>query len=256
MTLVCVAGATGWIGKPLCLAIQNSGDLKLAAALARSGSADRFGDVAVSTTIEDALRAPSDVFVDFTHPDAVKRHTLLALTAKRHVVIGTSGLTDADFAAIDAAARDANLGVVAVGNFAISAVLLQRFAVEAAKHLRTWEIVDYASDAKADAPSGTARELAWRLSQVSAPDITVPVERTIGARDSRGATLHGSQVHSIRLPGHTIGVDVRFGATGERLTIAYDGGVEPDPYIAGTLLAIRCVADVRGLVRGLDSLLS
>jgi 4-hydroxy-tetrahydrodipicolinate reductase len=255
MIRICVAGATGWVGRPLCLAIQKSDGLTLAAAFARRESADAVGDIRVSTTIEDALRPPSEVFVDFTHPDAVKRHTLLALAAKRHVVLGTSGLADADFAEIDASARAAQRGVVAVGNFALSAVLLQRFAAEAAKHLRSWEIVDYATDAKVDAPSGTARELAWRLSQVAVPEVTVPVDRTIGARDSRGATLSRSQVHSIRLPGYTIGVEVRFGATGERLTMTYDGGVEPDPYIAGTLLAIRRVAKVQGLVRGLDALL-
>lgn len=251
---VCVAGATGWVGRPLCLAIQRSEDLQLAAAVARR-SGEPIGGIPLSPTVAGALRVPSDVFVDFTQPDAVKSHVLLALAAKRHVVIGTSGLTDTDLAEIDAAARAADTGVVAVGNFAMSAVLLQRFAVEAAKHLPSWEILDFASDAKADAPSGTARELAWRLSQVSAPEIKIPIEGTVGARESRGTTLNGNQVHSVRLPGYTIGVDVRFGGTGERLTLAYEGGVEAEPYIAGTLLAIRRVADVRGVVRGLDRFL-
>jgi 4-hydroxy-tetrahydrodipicolinate reductase len=252
---VCVAGATGWVGRPLCLVIQTSDDLRLVAAVAPSRAGERLRDISISGSVEEALRIPSDVFVDFTHPKVAKTHVLLALAAKRHVVIGTSGLTDSDFEEIDSAARSTGLGAVAVGNFAMSAVLLQRFATEAAKHLRSWEIVDYASDAKVDAPSGTARELAWRLAQVAAPQTTVPIDETVGARESRGTTLNGSQVHSVRLPGYTIGVEVRFGGTGERLTIAYEGGVEADPYIAGTLLAIRRVSDVRGLVRGLDSFL-
>jgi 4-hydroxy-tetrahydrodipicolinate reductase len=252
---VCVAGATGWVGRPLCLAIQERDDLRLAAAVARRRSGERLGEVALSPTVEEALQVPSDVFVDFTTAQAVRSHVLHAIGAKRHVVIGTSGLTDTDFAEIDAAARAADLGVVAVGNFAMSAVLLQRFGVEAAKHLPSWEILDYASDAKVDAPSGTARELAWRLSQVSAPQVKIPIDKTVGARESRGTTLNGSQVHSVRLPGYTIGVEVRFGGTGERLTIAYEGGAEAEPYIAGTLLAIRRVADVRGVVRGLDRFL-
>jgi 4-hydroxy-tetrahydrodipicolinate reductase len=252
--LVCVAGATGWVGRPLCLAIQKSDDLRLSAAVARR-SGERIGEMVVGRSVEEALRIPSDVFVDFTQPDAVKAHVHLALSGRRHVVIGTSGLTEADFDEIDAAARSAGLGVVAVGNFAMSAVLLQRFAAEAARHLRSWEIVDYASDAKLDAPSGTARELAWRLAQVGGPQTSVPIDKTVGVRESRGTTLDGSQVHSVRLPGYTIGVEVRFGGTGERLTIGYEGGVEADPYIAGTLLAIRRVADVRGVVRGLDPFL-
>ncbi|HYN08999.1 MAG TPA: 4-hydroxy-tetrahydrodipicolinate reductase [Vicinamibacterales bacterium] len=255
MIHVSVAGATGWVGRPLCLAIQNCDDLRLAAAVARSRSGERVGDISISGSVEEALRIPSDVFVDFTHPDAAKAHALMALSAKRHVVIGTSGLTDQDFEEIGSVALARGLGVVAVGNFALSAVLLQRFAAEAAKHLLSWEIVDYASDAKVDAPSGTARELAWRLAQVSAPETTVPIDQTVGARESRGTTLNGSQVHSVRLPGYTIGVEVRFGGTGERLTIACEGGVEADPYIVGTLLAIRRVAEVRGLLRGLDPFL-
>ena len=81
------------------------------------------------------------------------------------------------------------------------------------------------------------------------------MEETVGAVDARGADIDGSRVHSIRLPGHTIGLEVRFGQSDERLTIAYDGGTGAGPYIAGTLLAIRRVGSVTGLVRGLDRLL-
>lgn len=87
------------------------------------------------------------------------------------------------------------------------------------------------------------------------PETQIPVDETIGRPDARGADIDGSRVHSLRLPGYTIGLEVRFGQPNERLTIAYDGGTEAEPYVAGTLLAIRRVSGLRGLVRGLDQFL-
>jgi 4-hydroxy-tetrahydrodipicolinate reductase len=156
---------------------------------------------------------------------------------------------------VDTAARQAGVGVVAVGNFAITAALLQRFAVEAAKHLSSWEIIDSAYAGKVDAPSGTARELAWKLSQVRKPDVEVPDEQVVGDAVARGAAVNDSRIHSVRLPGYTIGIEIRFGQEDERLTISYDGGTGAKPYVAGTLLAIRRVHELTGLVRGMDSLL-
>jgi 4-hydroxy-tetrahydrodipicolinate reductase len=134
-------------------------------------------------------------------------------------------------------------------------MLLQRFACEAAKYLSHWEIIDYASDAKKDAPSGTARELAFRLSEIRKPEITYPISETIGERDSRGSTLNGSQVHSIRLPSYVISVETIFGAKDERLTIRHDAGSGAEPYIQGTFLAIREVRNHIGLIRGLDRIM-
>ncbi len=255
MIRVCVAGITGWVGAPLATAIQESGDLELVAGISRRARGERAGDLVISGSVEEALRTPSDVFVDFTSAAAVKANVLAAIERERHVVIGSSGLTSEDFAEIDSAARVKNVGVIAVGNFAITAALLQRFAVQAAKYLPSWEIIDYAYAGKTDAPSGTARELAWRLSEVRAPEIEVPVDEVKGAGESRGATINGSQIHSVRLPGYTIGVEVRFGRADERLTIHYDGGPGAAPYIAGTLLAIRRAREITGLARGLDRIL-
>ncbi|HVR38781.1 MAG TPA: dihydrodipicolinate reductase C-terminal domain-containing protein [Thermoanaerobaculia bacterium] len=245
MIRVCIAGITGWIGKPLAEAIRTSDDLELVAGASRT----------LGTSVEDALTIPSDVFVDYTSATAVKANVLAAIAARRHVVVGSSGLSDSDYAGIDAAARANDVGVIAVGNFAISAALLQRFAAEAAKHMPSWEIIDSAHDAKVDAPSGTARELAWRLSQVGAPQVSVPLDQTFGPREARGATVSGSQIHSIRLPGHTIALEILFGREDERLSIRYEGGVGAQPYISGTLLAIRRVQEFRGVVRGMDALI-
>ena len=93
----------------------------------------------ISGSVEEALRIPSDVFVDYTSAQSVKANVLEAIESGRHVVIGSSGLADADFADIDRAASQRGVGVVAVGNFAIAAALLQRFAAEAAPHFPAWD---------------------------------------------------------------------------------------------------------------------
>lgn len=259
---VCIAGATGWVGKPLCIAIAQAYDLSLVGAVSRSHAGrnlrevvDAGVDLTISGSVAEALATPTDVLVDFTNADIVKTNVLTAINRGVHVVIGSSGLTEEDFAEIHQAALAKKVGVIAAGNFALTAVLLQRFACEAAKYLSHWEIIDYASDTKTDAPSGTARELAFRLSEVKNPEITHPIENTIGIRESRGATLNGTQVHSIRLPGFVISVEAIFGAPDERLTIRHDAGSGAGPYIQGTLLAIRKVRNHVGLVRGLDKIL-
>ncbi|HLM55203.1 MAG TPA: 4-hydroxy-tetrahydrodipicolinate reductase [Pyrinomonadaceae bacterium] len=260
---VCIAGATGWVGKPLCLAVSAADDLTLVGAVSRTHKGRGLKDVVegpdlnvrVSGSVAEALDAPTDVLVDYTKADVVKANVLEAIRRGVHVVVGTSGLTDEDFVEIDGAASEHGVGVIAAGNFAVTAVLLQRFACEAARLLSQWEIIDYASDSKPDAPSGTARELAFRLSEVKRPEPTRPVEQTVGERESRGATLNGVQVHSVRLPGYVIGVEAIFGAKDERLSIRHDAGAGAGPYIQGTLLAIRKVSERVGLVRGLDKIL-
>jgi len=260
---VCIAGATGWVGKPLCEAVSEAVDLALVGAVSRSYAgqplknaiADLTAEVIVSASVTEALDTPTDVLVDYTKADVVKANVMMAIRKGVSVVIGSSGLTDADFGEINIAALDNKVGVIAAGNFAITAVLLQRFACEAAKYLSHWEIVDYASDTKQDAPSGTTRELAFRLSEINTPQVTHSIEKTIGAKESRGTTLNGSQIHSIRLPGYVISVEAIFGGKDERLTIRHDAGNGAEPYIHGTLLAIREVKNHRGLIRGLDKIM-
>src|SRR6267142_4163305 len=223
---ICIAGATGWVGKPLCLAVSDTDDLRLVGAVSPTHKGRKLKDaipesnldLTVSGSVAEALDTPTDVLVDYTKADVVKANVMTAIRKGVHVVIGSSGLTDEDFTEINHAALELKVGVIAAGNFAITAVLLQRFACEAAKYLSHLEFIDYASDTKADAPSGTARELAFRLSEIRRPEVTHPISETIGERESRGTTLNGSQIHSIRLPGYVIGVAAIFGAQDERLT--------------------------------------
>jgi 4-hydroxy-tetrahydrodipicolinate reductase len=210
--------------------------------------------VAVSGQIADAL-AGADVLVDFTEAAATKQHALLAVERNVHVVIGTSGLSAADFVEIDRAARAAGVGVVAAGNFSLTAAMAQAGALLAARFLPQREIIDYASAAKPDAPSGTARELAERLAAVATHQYVVAVDETTGHPEARGAQIAGTPVHSLRLPSFVVSTEVVFAQPDERLSIRHDAGSSPAPYVAGTLLAIRAVRHIVGVVRGLDTLL-
>jgi 4-hydroxy-tetrahydrodipicolinate reductase len=248
-TRVCVAGITGWTGSAIATAIDGADDLDLVAGVSRSGDGT-YASVAEALDVVTA-----DVVVDFTHASAVKHNVLAALDRGVAVVVGSSGLSAADYDEIDARAIEQNVGVIAAGNFSLTAALLLRSAVDAARHLAAWEIVDYASAGKSDAPSGTARELAERLGEVRAPAGAVPVDEVVGDRAARGAAVGGSQVHSLRLPSFDVSTEIIFAASGERLSIRHDAGETPAPYVAGTLLAIRAVRGRVGLTRGLDRLL-
>ncbi len=260
---VCLAGATGWAGSELARSIAGAADLALVAAVSRTHAGRTLGEVLdeprltcpVYASAADALADPCDVFVEYTKPDSARSNILTALERGAHVVVGTSGLGDADFGEIDDVATRRQRGVLACGNFALTVVLLQRFAEVAARLIPQWEIIDYAHDDKVDAPSGTARELAARLSKIRAPEPTVPVHRTVGQKEARGATLAGSQVHSVRLPGYVISAEIIFGMPDQKLTIRHDSGSSARPYVDGALLAIRRVSTLVGLHRGLDTVL-
>ena len=254
---VCIAGATGWAGKPLTEAILKASDLELVAAVSRSQKGERFAgsDVIISATVEEALKAPVDVFVDYTRPEVVKEHVLTAIRKKIAVVIGTSGLLEEDFADIDREARQNKVGVIAGGNFSITAILLEHFAKQAARYLSHWEILDLASSLKPDAPSGVSRQIAARLAEVQKPQIDYPVEKTIGRPESRGTNYYGTQIHSVRLPGYVIQLEIIFSEAEERLVLRHEAGTGAEPYTKGALLAIRKVKEQIGLTRGLDHLL-
>jgi 4-hydroxy-tetrahydrodipicolinate reductase len=245
VTRVCIAGVTGWTGRAVAEAVERADDLELVAGVARSG--------ADHASVAGALEAvPADVVVDYTSAAAVRENVLAALDRGVGVVVGSSGLTAADYEEIDARARAAGVAVIAAGNFSLLAALLLRSAAEIARKVPAWEVLDYASAGKPDVPSGTARELAERL---GAARLGRPLDELVGPREARGATVAGTQVHSVRLPSFVVSTEVVFGAPGERLSLRHDAGETPAPYVAGTLLAIRAVPGRVGLTRGLDSLL-
>ncbi|MEX2629612.1 MAG: 4-hydroxy-tetrahydrodipicolinate reductase [Tistlia sp.] len=264
MTRICLAGATGWTGRAVAAAALDAEDVTLVGAVARRSAGQDLGEalgrapagLEIAASVEAALAAAeADVLVDYTHPSAVKDHALTALARGVSVVVGTSGLIAEDYAELDAAARAAGRGVLASGNFAITAALLSHFALIAARFIEHFEVIDYAKAAKPDAPSGTARELAERLGEVRRPRLDHPIEQTIGPKELRGGSINGVQVHSVRLPSYTASVDALFTVPGARLKLTHDAGTDASVYAQGTLLGARRVGGFVGLKRGLDQLL-
>lgn len=264
MTLrVCLAGATGWAGAALAHGIALSDDLELVAGVSRQNEGRSLGDVLgipglrtpLFGSAERALAMPCDVFVEYTKPEVAKGNVAEAIKHGAHVVIGTSGLSEEDIQEIDKLARAEGVGVLAIGNFSLASLVMQKCAELAARHLTRWEIIDYAGEGKPDSPSGTGRELANRLAKIRSPNVLIPIDQTQGPRGARGATLEGIQVHSVRLPGYVLSVEAVFGDLDQRVTVRFDSGSSAECYVKGALLAIRRAPSFVGLARGLDSII-
>jgi 4-hydroxy-tetrahydrodipicolinate reductase len=260
---VCLAGATGWAGSALAKAVHAAGDMALVGGVSRTHAGKQLGNVlkdsgislTLSATAAEALKSDCDVFVEYTKPEIAVQNILQALEAGAHVVVGTSGLTENDFRRIGETATAKDLGVLAAGNFAMTAVLLQKFAETAARFIPNCEIFDYAHAGKSDVPSGTVRELAYRIGQVRQSTLEVPPEKLQGPPESRGARLNGTQVHAVRLPGYVISAEAIFGLPDQKLILRHEAGAGAEPYVEGAMLAIRKVGTFTGLRRGLDSVM-
>ncbi len=221
MIRVAVAGAAGRMGQAVCAAVEGASDMQL------GGRADP----ALGTPLAEVL-ARADVLVDFTQPDTALENALAALGAGVHVVIGTTGF---DPAPLEPAAREAGRNVLLAPNFAIGAVLMMRFAAEAARHMAKAEIVELHHDHKLDAPSGTAKRTAELIAAA-----TGGVEPPI---------------HSVRLPGLVAHQEVILGDLAQTLTIRHDT-IGRESFMPGVLLAVRHVGELpEPLTVGLDSLL-
>lgn len=263
MINVCLAGITGWTGQAVGAAINEASDMVLTCGVSRSSAGRSLADTtglevagSVFATVAAAIAgADVDVVVDYTSATSVRENARAAVEGGAHAVIGSSGLTALDYEELDQLAHDRGVGVIAAGNFSVMAAVLGRAAATAAQVLDHWEIIDYAGVAKADVPSGTARELAEALSSVRAPAGAVPLADLHGPPEARGADVAGTRVHSVRLPSFVVTTEIVFGGAGERLVMRHDPGSDPAPYVGGTLLAVRKVADAPGLRRGLGALL-
>jgi 4-hydroxy-tetrahydrodipicolinate reductase len=260
---VCVAGVTGWTGQCVARAIIETEEFELVSGIARKDAGRDIGEALgaaklgrlISSNVEDALDEPVDVFVEYTSASSAKQNVMAAIEKKVNVVIGSSGLTASDYEEIEKAASARGVGVISAGNFSITAALAKRFALMAAEHLPQWEIIDYASSSKPDVPSGTTQELAEEIGKVRENRQGVAIDRLHGPKEARGAQIAKTPVHSVRLPSFVISFETIFGLPNERLTIRHDAGSGAEPYVQGTLLAIRKVVASKGLIRGLDNLL-
>lgn len=254
---VCIAGVTGWTGSALAEAVMGAPDLTLTSGVSRSSAGVELANGApVFADVAAALAGPIfDVLVDYTDPGVAAAHATAAIGHGRHVVIGTSGVSDAEFDRIDDLARRAGVGVVTAGNFSPLAAMLAVVATSIARFAPHREIVEYGSAGKSDAPGTTARDVARRMEAVPVPDLAVEVEATVGDPAARGSRHHGVQIHSVRLPSYTASVDVVLSAQNERLVVRYEPGSGTEPYVNGTLIAVREVSRLTGLRRGIEDFL-
>jgi 4-hydroxy-tetrahydrodipicolinate reductase len=240
-----VLGSKGRMGSEVCRAVQAADDLTLVAA------------VDVDDDIKALAGAGAQVVVDFTHPDAVLGNVEWCIGQGIHVVVGTTGFDGDRIARVGKWLDDTpGVGVVIAPNFSIGAVLMMSFAVQAAPHFASVEIIELHHAKKADAPSGTARLTAERIAAARdlansepAPDAT-----TSALPGARGASVDAIPIHSVRLEGLVAHQEVLLGGHGETLTIRHDS-LDRASFMPGVLLAVRRVGDRPGLTLGLEALL-
>lgn len=240
---VAVVGAAGKMGAATCAAVADDPGMTLVA------QADLGDDLASLLSESEA-----DVLVDFTHPDAVMDTIRTAVAAGVHCVVGTTGFTDARLDSVrEWLDSRPGVGVLVAPNFSLGAVLMMRFAEQAAPFFDSVEIVELHHPGKADAPSGTAARTARRVAAARrdagcgpAPDATA--EALEGAR---GADVERVPVHSVRLAGLVAHQEVLLGGSGEILTIRHDS-LDRSSFMPGVLLGVRWVCDNSGLTLGIE----
>jgi 4-hydroxy-tetrahydrodipicolinate reductase len=240
-----VLGARGRVGREMCRAIEAADGLELVAA------------VDVDDSIEELVRANAEIAVHFTHPDVVMDQVAYSIRHGIHAVVGTTGFTDERLSTIrDQLGDNPTTGVLVAPNFSVGAVLMMRFAADAARFFESVEIVEMHHPDKADAPSGTARRTAELIAAARrrAGRDPVPDATTQEVAGARGAEIAGIRVHSQRVRGLVAHQEVLLGTAGETLSIRHDS-LDRVSFVPGVLAAVRGIADRPGLTVGLEPLL-
>ncbi|MBL7488986.1 4-hydroxy-tetrahydrodipicolinate reductase [Frankia sp. AgB1.9] len=244
MINVAVLGSRGRMGATVCAAVEAADDLALVAAI-------DAGD-------DRSALSKAEVVVDFTSPSAVMDNVRWCVENGLHAVVGTTGFDDARLAQVRGwLAASPEVGVLVAPNFGIAAVLMMRFAAQAAPFFESVEIVELHHPNKVDAPSGTARrtaELVAAARREAGLNPAGPDATTTALDGARGATVDGVPVHAVRLGGLVAHQEVLLGGSGETLTIRHDS-LDRTSFMPGVLLAVRQIASRPGLTVGLDPLL-
>ena len=258
-----VLGATGRMGLSSCRAVLGASDLELVAAVARGAAGTELRELVAEAPAglrvrgapEDLLDAKAEVVIDFSVPEATLAAARLLLPAGVHLVSGTTGLPAASMDELASLAGEQGAGnAVWAPNFALGAVLAQRFATIAARYYPAAEVIELHHAGKADAPSGTALATATRMAAASAqwaPDPT-RTEVVPGARGGAGPA--GIRLHSVRMRGMVAHQEVILGAEGQTLTLRQDS-YDRSSYMPGVVLACATIADHPGVTVGLDAFL-
>ncbi|MEX2420567.1 MAG: 4-hydroxy-tetrahydrodipicolinate reductase [Actinomycetota bacterium] len=262
MIRVGVIGAAGKMGRMVCATVADDPDLALVAAIDRSHVGEYAGALAgvriegvrISDEMDTMLQAEVEVAVDFTHPKVVRDDIRWLIDHAMHGVVGTTGLTDEDYAEIagEIELEGSETNVFIAPNFALGAVLAERFAIQAARWFPAAEIIELHHDGKADAPSGTALKAAKEILGARASEYHGPTDESVPG--ARGADMQGLRVHSVRLPGLVAHEEIIFGGRGQTLTIRHDS-MDRSSFMPGVLMAVKSVSTLPGLTVGLDKLL-
>ncbi|TWT28329.1 4-hydroxy-tetrahydrodipicolinate reductase [Planomicrobium sp. CPCC 101110] len=261
---VAIAGARGRMGQEAVHTIMKNPDMELVSVLDYKN---------IWKTLEDTnLFPPSygapiftdlgelhektkpDVLVDLTSPESVYEHTKKALELRIRPVVGTTGFTDEELEELKAFAEKAEIGCIIAPNFAVGAVLMMKFAEQAAKYLPDVEIIEMHHDQKLDAPSGTALKTANLISSVRPSHIQGHPKEKETIQGARGADYEGMRIHSVRLPGLVAHQQVLLGGEGQLLTIRHDS-FNRGSFMSGVVLSVKTVMNLKELVYGLEHII-
>lgn len=257
MIEVIVTGAAGRMGREVVKAVTATEGMRVFAAVdpGADGVAldDGAGTTVTCTADLSSALAPGRVLVDFTAPTSVEANVRAALAAGVHCVVGTTGVSEGRWRQV-VAESPAEPGLFVAPNFAIGAVLMMRFAQQAARFMPHVEVIELHHDRKLDAPSGTAVRTAALISAARGADPVVPGRDTEVEEGARGAVVEGVHVHSVRLPGLVAHQEVVFGGQGQTLTVRHDS-IDRTSFMPGVVLALREAGKRSGLVIGLEELM-
>lgn len=259
-----VAGACGKMGKETVRTIIRQEDMEIRGVADIQNQGMDIGmilgmtplgiKIAGQISAEYLKKLGIDILVDFTNPQSVFINAKEAIRAGVVPVIGATGLDDQEIAELEELAKEYNNGVFIAPNFALGAILMMKFAREAAKFFNHVDIIEYHHDNKLDAPSGTALKTAEMIAQIRRPLMQGHPNEYEKIPGARGGDINGIHIHSVRLPGMVAHQEVIFGGLGQTLTIRHDAYTR-ETYMPGVMLAIRKAYKLDRLVIGLENFL-
>lgn len=256
---VAVAGARGRMGMEVVKLVLSEPQLELAAAIDSNAGGD-IGQVVsgeacgvnVQANLEEALNeVKADVIVDFTTPHVVMENAKISIRNGVRPVIGTTGFSPEDINELDKLCKQQSIGGIIAPNFSIGAILMMKFAAQAAKYMPNLEIIEYHGDQKLDAPSGTAVKTAELISEAREELKQGNPNEKETIEGARGGYKNGFRIHSVRLPGVFAQQEVIFGGHGQTLKIRHDS-YERAGYMPGVKVAIEKVFGITGIVYGFE----
>ncbi len=207
-----------------------------------------------SSLVSEINRVSAEVMVDFTQPQSVMENIRCALRNKIPSVIGTTGITSENLKELKKLCTKNNTPCIIAPNFAIGAVMLMKFAKEAAKYFPQVEIIEMHHDKKLDAPSGTSIKTAIMIKEGRGKEKMCRSKEVEKIENVRGGDFEGVRIHSVRLPGLVAHQEAIFGGVGQILTLRHDS-ISRESFIPGVFLAIRKIKEVKGLIYGLENII-